>query len=124
MVQAKQIAYDDRDRMLADPDFSDVPVERLISKEYAKARARLVDPKAALPWDKVPSFGSLEGDTVYVAAMDGEGNAASLIQSLYGAFGSWWPAPPASCCRTAAPTSRSIPSIPTGWSPARSRCTR
>jgi gamma-glutamyltranspeptidase/glutathione hydrolase len=40
-----------------------------------------------LSWDKVPSFGSLQGDTVYVAAVDRDGNAASLIQSLYGAFG-------------------------------------
>jgi gamma-glutamyltranspeptidase len=42
----------------------------------------------ALAWDKVPSYGSLAGDTVYVAAVDSDGNAASLIQSLYGAFGS------------------------------------
>jgi gamma-glutamyltranspeptidase len=41
-----------------------------------------------LKWDMVPSFGSLSGDTVYVAAVDRDGNAASLIQSLYGAFGS------------------------------------
>ena len=40
-----------------------------------------------LPWDKVPSHGSLKGDTVYVAALDGDGNAASLIFSLYGIFG-------------------------------------
>ncbi|MGH8430566.1 MAG: gamma-glutamyltransferase, partial [Solimonas sp.] len=88
MVQAKQIAYNDRDGVLADPDFADVPIQRLISKEYAKHRARLIDPKIALRWDKVPSCGSLAGDTVYVAAIDGDGNAASLIQSLYGAFGS------------------------------------
>jgi gamma-glutamyltranspeptidase/glutathione hydrolase len=88
MVQAKQVAYNDRDRVLADPDFADVPVELLISKGYAAVRAGLLDPKLALPWDKVPSFGSLAGDTVYVAAVDGDGNAASLIQSLYGGFGS------------------------------------
>jgi gamma-glutamyltranspeptidase/glutathione hydrolase len=88
LVQAKQIAYNDRDGLLADPDYADVPVERLISKEYAKHRARLIDPKVALRWDKVPSWGSAAGDTVYVAAVDREGNAASLIQSLYGAFGS------------------------------------
>jgi gamma-glutamyltranspeptidase/glutathione hydrolase len=88
LVQAKQIAYNDRDRLLADPAFADVPVERLISKDYARARADLIDARAALAWDKVPSFGSLQGDTVYVAAVDRDGNAASLIQSLYGLFGS------------------------------------
>jgi len=87
MVQAKQIAYNDRHRLLADPDFADVPIRRLVSKEYARRRARLIDPKVTLPWDKVPSYGSLAGDTVYVAAVDGEGNAASLIQSLYCPFG-------------------------------------
>ncbi|KRQ97941.1 gamma-glutamyltransferase [Bradyrhizobium valentinum] len=88
LVQAKQIAYHDRDHVLADPLFADVPVERLISKEYAHLRGRLIDGTSALKWDLVPSFGSLSGDTVYVAAVDRNGNAASLIQSLYGAFGS------------------------------------
>ncbi|NOJ48686.1 gamma-glutamyltransferase family protein [Bradyrhizobium sp. WSM 1744] len=87
LVQAKQIAYHDRDEMLADPGFAEVPVERLISKEYAVERGRLIDGRAALQWDMVPSYGSLSGDTVYVAAVDRCGNAASLIQSLYGAFG-------------------------------------
>jgi gamma-glutamyltranspeptidase/glutathione hydrolase len=88
LVQAKQIAYHDRDRWLADPAFADVPIEMLVSKAYAEERGKLIDPGAALSWDRVPSFGSLAGDTVYIAAVDGSGNAASLIQSLYGAFGS------------------------------------
>jgi gamma-glutamyltranspeptidase/glutathione hydrolase len=46
-----------------------------------------MDPTSALSWDRVPSYGNLSGDTVYVAAVDRDGNAASLIQSLYGAFG-------------------------------------
>ena len=87
LVQAKQIAYHDRDQLLADPAFANVPVEMLISKDYAEQRGRLIDPKAALSWDKVPSYGSLAGDTIYLAAVDRDGNAASLIQSLYGAFG-------------------------------------
>jgi len=87
LVQAKQIAYNDRDRWLADPRFVDVPIEKLLSKSYADQRRRLIDPARALPWDKVPSEGSLAGDTVYVAAVDSAGNAASLIFSLYGVFG-------------------------------------
>ena len=65
-----------------------MPVESLISKAYAAKRAELIDTRLALGWDQVPSYGRLAGDTVYVAAVDGDGNAVSLIQSLYGAFGS------------------------------------
>ena len=88
LVQAKQIAYHDRDRHIADPKFSEVPMDRLISKGYANERRALIDPARALPWDKVPSYGSLSGDTVYIAVVDKEGNAVSLIHSLYGGFGS------------------------------------
>ncbi|MGZ3292305.1 MAG: gamma-glutamyltransferase [Xanthobacteraceae bacterium] len=88
LVQAKQIAYHDRDRLLADPAFANVPIEMLVSREYARERGELIDLRSALRWDQVPSGGSLAGDTVYVAAVDRDGNAASLIQSLYGAFGS------------------------------------
>jgi gamma-glutamyltranspeptidase/glutathione hydrolase len=88
LVQAKQIAYHDRDRWLADPRFADVPMDRLISRTHADEKRTLIDRKRALPWDKVPSYGSLSGDTVYVAAVDAQGNAASLIFSLYGVFGS------------------------------------
>ncbi len=88
LVQAKQIAYHDRDRLLADPEFQPVPVERLISKPYAEERRRLIRADRALPWDLVPSYGTLAGDTVFVCAVDAEGNAAALIQSLYFTFGS------------------------------------
>ena len=87
MVQAKQLAYHDRDRHVADPRFARVPMERLISKKYAGERRALMDPARALPWDRIPSYGSLTGDTVYIAAVDRDGNAASLVHSLYGVFG-------------------------------------
>ena len=88
LVQAKQIAYHDRDRHLADPLFADVPMARLVSKAYADERRALMDPERAVPWDKIPSYGSLKGDTVFIAAVDKDGNAAALINSLYGVFGS------------------------------------
>jgi gamma-glutamyltranspeptidase len=88
LVQAKQIAYHDRDLLLADPVFTKIPVETLISRDYAQRRSALIDFQSALRWDQVPSYGSLSGDTIYVAVVDRNGNAASLIQSLYGAFGS------------------------------------
>lgn len=88
LVQAKQIAYHDRDRWLADPAFAGFPAERLLSPEYVAQRRRIIDMAHAIAWDKVPSDGSLNGDTVYIAVVDAEGNAVSLIHSLYGVFGS------------------------------------
>jgi gamma-glutamyltranspeptidase/glutathione hydrolase len=88
LVQAKQLAYHDRDRHLADPAFAPVPIDRLVSRTYADARRKAIDPSRALSWDDVPSYGSLAGDTVFVGAVDAAGNAAALIQSLYGIFGS------------------------------------
>lgn len=88
MVEAKQLAFHDRDLHVADPDFADVPVERLLSREYAAERGALIDMNRAMPWDQVPSYGTLDGDTVFMATMDAEGNAVALIQSLYSAFGS------------------------------------
>jgi gamma-glutamyltranspeptidase/glutathione hydrolase len=88
LVQAKQIAFCDRDAVLADPEFATVPEQRLISKAYAEGRRGLIRMDRALAWDEVPSYGSLAGDTVFICAMDGDGNAAALIQSLYSLFGS------------------------------------
>jgi gamma-glutamyltranspeptidase/glutathione hydrolase len=57
MVQAKQIAYHDRDRHLADPLFAQVPMQRLISKAYADERRALIDPAARPPGTAAPSHG-------------------------------------------------------------------
>jgi gamma-glutamyltranspeptidase/glutathione hydrolase len=85
-VEAKKLAFEDRARFYADPDFSEVPVERLISKEYAAERRGLIDPeKASLTLDA----GELEqGNTIYMTVADGEGNMVSLIQSNYRGLGS------------------------------------
>jgi gamma-glutamyltranspeptidase/glutathione hydrolase len=85
-VEAKKLAFEDRARFYADPDFVDVPVESLISKEYALARRELIDPdKAALS----PGPGVLEeGDTIYLTVADSDGNMVSLIQSNYVGMGS------------------------------------
>ena len=94
LVQAKQLAFHDRDRFLADPDFVHVPVERaaLRAPTWTSAAASSI-PRARSAGTPCPSAGSLAGDTVYVAAVDAEGNAASLIQSVYGDFGvgASWP---------------------------------
>jgi len=86
-VEAKKLAFEDRARYYADPDFADVPVEWLISKEYARQRAALIRPDKVLarpgPGDPV-----LDSDTVYLTAADPEGNMISLIQSIYAGWGS------------------------------------
>lgn len=87
LVEAKKLAFEDRARYYADPKFADVPTARLISKEYARERAKKIDPKrAALRVGAGDP--ALDSDTVYLCAADGEGNMISLIQSVYSAFGS------------------------------------
>jgi gamma-glutamyltranspeptidase / glutathione hydrolase len=87
LVEAKKLAFEDRAQYYADPEFAKVPVERLISKEYAKKRAKLINPRVA---SQELKFGDpvLDSDTIYLAAADGEGNMISFIQSNYSGFGS------------------------------------
>ncbi len=86
-IEAKKLAFEDRAIYYADMDFADVPLKRLISKEYAKQRARLINPKRAA--QKVAA-GRLTGpsDTIYLTAADKQGNMISLIQSTYHGWGS------------------------------------
>jgi len=86
-IEAKKLAFEDRAVYYADMDFSDVPLRELISKDYARQRARLIDPRrAALQ----VAAGRLRGpsETVYLTAADKDGNMVSLIQSIYHHFGS------------------------------------
>ncbi|MGV3558334.1 gamma-glutamyltransferase [Larkinella arboricola] len=88
LVEAKKLAFEDRARHYADPDFSKIPLTWLLSKEYAAQRRKLIDPKrAAERIDAgVPVLQS--GDTVYLTVADDEGNIVSLIQSNMLEFGS------------------------------------
>jgi len=86
LLEAKKLAFADRDRYVSDPDFVDVPLEQLLSKEYAvQQRARINLQKAART---VAAGLEKDGDTMYLCVADGEGNVVSLIQSLYFGFGS------------------------------------
>ena len=86
MIEAKKLAFEDRARFYADPKFADVPVERLIAKDYAATRRALIDRERCAV---APSHGRVgAGDTVYLAAADAAGNMVSLIQSNYMGFGS------------------------------------
>ncbi|MCM8747163.1 gamma-glutamyltransferase [Thermomicrobium sp. CFH 73360] len=83
-LEAKKLAFADRDRYLGDPAFVDVPVSRLLEKSYAaELRARINPERAAIP--PAPSW---DTDTIYLCVVDREGRAVSLIQSLYNSFGS------------------------------------
>jgi gamma-glutamyltranspeptidase/glutathione hydrolase len=85
-IEAAKLAMADRDRWLTDPEFLDIPVERLLSKAYAAELARSIDPaRAARP---APSANPRGGGTIYLATVDADGNAVSLIQSNYMGFGS------------------------------------
>ena len=88
LVEAKKLAFEDRARFYADPDFNDIPVEHLISKPYAKKRRELLDPKRAAVRYDAGNPALEEGDTIYLATADQAGNMASLIQSNYRGMGS------------------------------------
>ena len=84
-IEAMKLAYADLHRYDADPRFAKVPVKGLLSKEYAKQRAKLIDPAKA---DCDTPYGAPSSDTTYLSVVDREGNIVSLIQSNYDAFGS------------------------------------
>lgn len=86
-TEAIKLAFADRNRYIADPEHVAVPTERLLSKDYAHERARLIDRERALPG--VDAGNVRAGtDTVYLTAADGQGNVVSLINSLFFPFGS------------------------------------
>jgi gamma-glutamyltranspeptidase/glutathione hydrolase len=87
LIEATKLAFADRNRYIADPAFSKVPVVELLSKDYAAKRRALIDPNKALD---APPPGEIRGgsDTTYFTIVDKDGNAVSFINSLFDAFGS------------------------------------
>ncbi len=89
MTEAVKLAFADRDRWVTDPEFLDIPYDELLSKERARERARKIDMARAKAEEEVePGVARRDGDTVYMAAVDDDGLAVSLIQSVYFEFGS------------------------------------
>ncbi len=88
MIEAKKLAYEDRARYYADPAFADVPVDGLISPEYAARRRDMI--MRSFAWSRIPAGDPrlASGDTVYLTVVDEDRNAVSLIQSVYNDFGS------------------------------------
>jgi gamma-glutamyltranspeptidase / glutathione hydrolase len=85
-IEAMKLAYSDVYCYNGDPRRVNVPVAKIISKEYARERAALIDPEHANA--AVPAGDALGTETVYLAVVDREGNMASWIQSIYAGFGS------------------------------------
>jgi len=112
MIEAKKIAWADRAKFYADPEFAKIPLAGLLSKEYATERRKLIDPEHAvktveagappanaptsqptrLPLQDpaaTPKHSTVDdGDTIYMCTADDEGNMVSLIQSNYRGMGS------------------------------------
>ena len=85
-TEAKKLAYEDRAKYYADMKFSNIPVEDLISKEYAHKRIKLINPETVLK--TIDSTILEDGDTIYLTVADIYGNMISLIQSNYRGMGS------------------------------------
>jgi gamma-glutamyltranspeptidase/glutathione hydrolase len=86
MIETKKIVWADRAKYYADPAFAKIPLQQLLSKEYAAERRKLIDPSHAA---KTVVAGKIDhGDTIYLCTADDEGNMVSLIQSNYRGMGS------------------------------------
>ncbi len=86
LTEAKKLAYEDRAKFYADPDFNEIPVDYLISKEYAAERRKLINMEEAA--DEYPAGDIEKGNTTYLTVADKDGNMVSFIQSIYDEFGS------------------------------------
>lgn len=87
-VEAKKLAFADRAKFYADPDFAKTPIAALLSAAYTAERRALIQPKAARQVDAGEPKVLNEGDTIYLTTADAEGNMVSLIQSNYRGMGS------------------------------------
>jgi gamma-glutamyltranspeptidase/glutathione hydrolase len=88
MIEAKKLAFEDRARYYADPDFAKVPVAGLLSKTYAAERRKLIHMDRAGRAYDAGNPALQQGDTIYLTTADSEGNMVSLIQSNYRGMGS------------------------------------
>lgn len=86
-VEAKKLAFADRARLYADPDFADVPVKELLSDAYAARQREHIDPRRAARSIEPDPERLRKGDTVYLAVGDADGNMVSLIQSNFWGMG-------------------------------------
>ena len=88
LVETKKLVYADRARYYTDPQFEDVPVDWLLSADYAAQRRGLIDMRRAADAVEAGAAPIEHGDTIYLAVADREGNMVSLIQSNFSGMGS------------------------------------
>ncbi len=98
LIELKKLAFADRDRWVADPDFADIPIDELLDAGYLRERAGKIGASAAenvapgiegrVASNARQGDADDSGDTVYITAVDQWGNAVSWIQSLFAPFGS------------------------------------
>ena len=91
MIEAKKLAYADMLRYVGDPRFGEIPVASMLDRARAEERARRIDPARAscrVEPTQLAGVSDMKGhDTIYLTAVDAEGNIVSLIQSNYAGFG-------------------------------------
>jgi gamma-glutamyltranspeptidase/glutathione hydrolase len=88
MIEAKKLAFEDRAKFYADPEFNQIPLKGLLSKEYAAERRKLINPNRAGRSYDAGNPAMQQGDTIYLTTADAAGNMVSLIQSNYRGMGS------------------------------------
>ncbi len=97
MIEAKKLAYADMIHYVGDPRFAPVPVKEMLSKELGSERVRLIDEKRAacqvVPSEISERLNSHGSETIYLSAIDKDGNIVSLIQSNYAGYGTGLVAP-------------------------------
>ena len=87
-IEAKKLAFEDRAKFYADPEFSKIPLSGLLSKSYAAERRKLIQLDRAAKTYDAGNPALQQGDTIYLTTADAEGNMVSFIQSNYRGMGS------------------------------------
>ncbi len=93
LVEAKKLAFADRARYYADPEFSRVPLDKLLAKDYAARQAAQIHMRRASLTDAAEDPRLAEGDTTFLVTADASGMMVALIQSNYTGFGSGYVIP-------------------------------
>ncbi len=88
LTEAKKLAYEDRAKFYADPDFNTIPLTQLLSDEYAAKQRALINSEEAARFYPAGDFEIETGNTTYLTVADKDGNMVSLIQSIYSEFAS------------------------------------